>query len=247
MKTKRSPRKPPTDADLDQALRDLQDWTKRASIKAEIPKAEELDDVTGDLARQFAGLLRSHEASGIMQQIEPLLSILRRAKSIAGMEAASLVQSITAVFSQAVLDARSVSADAKRHRESLSNFADREMEEIKTAINAAREEIAAVVKDFKQRADDLESARCAARSIKTVLGEMRGHAKELRKVILRQIEKREYEAACENLKALFAFYDVNLSRRFDAPGEVMFGSNLVIDADDNIILNGVKLGVHGQI
>lgn len=232
---------PPTQASLDEALQNMRQFVAEIDGEGFVPPRDTMDGVTLEMSRLLAKVLREDIAADLTTQIQEQLSLIRRAKAVADDEAARLLSLIKATFEQASQDAKAVSAAATLGKSQISKLARSEMLTLKQEMEQARATIAQCVADFENHIRNLDNERKQYRSIPTVLGEMRGHAETLRRVILRGLESGEHKVAHEGIKALFAFYDVNLARRFDAPGEVIYGKNLTITPDDEIILNGKKL------
>jgi len=222
---------------LDQALEHINSWCRSNGLSA-VRSPENLENVTAILGEQFAALLRQSDVEKMTEQIPQMLSTISRAKSVSEDEVGMLLSRISEVFDTAVQEARKTIAEAKRARESIQQLEETKKLEILEEIKRARQTACKAAEDFTCHVKAMQAAEKTARSIQTVLGVMRGHAASMRQTILKNIEDRNHKAAADNIKALFAFYDVDLSRRFDDPGEIIFGQNLQINPDDTIMLNG---------
>jgi len=222
---------------LNQALEDLNAWCQSSGLAA-VRSPEKLESVTAILGEQFADLLRQPDIEKMTEQIPSLLSSIRRARAVSEDEVALLLSRITEVFDAAITEARKTMQEARRARESIQQFEEKKKREILEEVQRARHVASKAAEDFTGHVESMKAAEKTAKSIQTVLGAMRGHAANMRQAILQNIEDGNHEAAASNIKALFAFYDVDLKRRFDEPGEVIFGRNLQIAADDTITLNG---------
>jgi RNA polymerase-binding transcription factor DksA len=222
---------------LNQALEDLNVWCQSSGLAA-VRAPEKLESVTAILGEQFADLLRQPDIERMTEQIPTLLSSIRRARAVSEDEVALLLCRITEVFDAAIAEARKTIKEARRARESIQQFEEKKKREILEEVQRARHVASKAAEDFTGHVDSMRAAEKTAKSIQTVLGAMRGHAANMRQAILQNIEDGNYESAASNIKALFAFYDVDLKRRFDEPGEIIFGRNLQIAADDTITLNG---------
>jgi len=222
---------------LDQALENLNAWCQSSGLAA-VRSNEKLENVTAILGEQFAALLRQPDIEKMTEQMPSLLSSIRRARIVSEDEVALLLSRIDEVFNAAIAEARKTIAEAKRARDSIQQFEEKKKKEIIEEVQRARHVACRAAEDFTGHVEAMKSAERTAKSIQTVLGAMRGHAANMRQAILKNIEDGNHEAAASNIKALFAFYDVDLKRRFDEPGEIIFGRNLQISADDTITLNG---------
>ena len=222
---------------LDQALENLNAWCQSSGLAA-VRSNEKLENVTAILGEQFAALLRQPDIEKMTEQMPSLLSSIRRARIVSEDEVALLLSRIAEVFNAAIAEARKTIAEAKRARDSIQQFEEKKKKEIIEEVQRARHVACRAAEDFTGHVEAMKSAERTAKSIQTVLGAMRGHAANMRQAILKNIEDGNHEAAASNIKALFAFYDVDLKRRFDEPGEIIFGRNLQISADDTITLNG---------
>jgi len=222
---------------LDQALENLNAWCQSSGLAA-VRSNEKLENVTAVLGEQFAALLRQPDIEKMTEQMPSLLSSIRRARIVSEDEVALLLSRIDEVFNAAIAEARKTIAEAKRARDSIQQFEEKKKKEIIEEVQRARHVACRAAEDFTGHVEAMKSAERTAKSIQTVLGAMRGHAANMRQAILKNIEDGNHEAAASNIKALFAFYDVDLKRRFDEPGEIIFGRNLQISADDTITLNG---------
>lgn len=222
---------------LDQALENLNAWCQSSGLAA-VRSNEKLENVTAILGEQFAALLRQPDIEKMTEQMPSLLSSIRRARIVSEDEVALLLSRIAEVFDAAIAEARKTIAEAKRARDSIQQFEEKKKKEIIEEVQRARHVACKAAEDFAGHVEAMKSAERTAKSIQTVLGAMRGHAANMRQAILKNIEDGNHEAAASNIKALFAFYDVDLKRRFDEPGEIIFGRNLQISADDTITLNG---------
>ena len=222
---------------LDQALENLNAWCQSSGLAA-VRSNEKLENVTAILGEQFAALLRQPDIEKMTEQMPSLLSSIRRARIVSEDEVALLLSRIAEVFDAAIAEARKTIAEAKRARDSIQQFEEKKKKEIIEEVQRARHVACRAAEDFTGHVEAMKSAERTAKSIQTVLGAMRDHAANMRQAILKNIEDGNHEAAASNIKALFAFYDVDLKRRFDEPGEIIFGRNLQISADDTITLNG---------
>ena len=222
---------------LDQALENLNAWCQSSGLAA-VRSNEKLENVTAVLGEQFAALLRQPDIEKMTEQMPSLLSSIRRARIVSEDEVALLLSRIAEVFNAAIAEARKTIAEAKRARDSIQQFEEKKKKEIIEEVQRARHVACRAAEDFTGHVEAMKSAERTAKSIQTVLGAMRDHAANMRQAILKNIEDGNHEAAASNIKALFAFYDVDLKRRFDEPGEIIFGRNLQISADDTITLNG---------
>ena len=222
---------------LDQALENLNAWCQSSGLAA-VRSNEKLENVTAILGEQFAALLRQPDIEKMTEQMPSLLSSIRRARIVSEDEVALLLSRIDEVFDAAIAEARKTIAEAKRARDSIQQFEEKKKKEIIEEVQRARHVACRAAEDFTGHVEAMKSAERTAKSIQTVLGAMRDHAANMRQAILKNIEDGNHEAAASNIKALFAFYDVDLKRRFDEPGEIIFGRNLQISADDTITLNG---------
>ncbi len=222
---------------LDQALENLNAWCQSSGLAA-VRSNEKLENVTAILGEQFAALLRQPDIEKMTEQMPSLLSSIRRARIVSEDEVALLLSRIDEVFNAAIAEARKTIAEAKRARDSIQQFEEKKKKEIIEEVQRARHVACRAAEDFTGHVEAMKSAERTAKSIQTVLGAMRDHAANMRQAILKNIEDGNHEAAASNIKALFAFYDVDLKRRFDEPGEIIFGRNLQISADDTITLNG---------
>lgn len=222
---------------LDQALENLNAWCQSSGLAA-VRSNEKLENVTAVLGEQFAALLRQPDIEKMTEQMPSLLSSIRRARIVSEDEVALLLSRIDEVFNAAIAEARKTIAEAKRARDSIQQFEEKKKKEIIEEVQRARHVACRAAEDFTGHVEAMKSAERTAKSIQTVLGAMRDHAANMRQAILKNIEDGNHEAAASNIKALFAFYDVDLKRRFDEPGEIIFGRNLQISADDTITLNG---------
>ena len=222
---------------LDQALENLNAWCQSSGLAA-VRSNEKLENVTAVLGEQFAALLRQPDIEKMTEQMPSLLSSIRRARIVSEDEVALLLSRIDEVFDAAIAEARKTIAEAKRARDSIQQFEEKKKKEIIEEVQRARHVACRAAEDFTGHVEAMKSAERTAKSIQTVLGAMRDHAANMRQAILKNIEDGNHEAAASNIKALFAFYDVDLKRRFDEPGEIIFGRNLQISADDTITLNG---------
>ena len=222
---------------LDQALENLNAWCQSSGLAA-VRSNEKLENVTAILGEQFAALLRQPDIEKMTEQMPSLLSSIRRARIVSEDEVALLLSRIAEVFNAAIAEARKTIAEAKRARDSIQQFEEKKKKEIIEEVQRARHVACRAAEDFTGHVEAMKSAERTAKSIQTVLGAMRDHAANMRQAILKNIEDGNHEAAASNIKALFAFYDVDLKRRFDEPGEIIFGRNLQISADDTITLNG---------
>jgi hypothetical protein len=222
---------------LDQALENLNAWCQSSGLAA-VRSTEKLENVTAILGEQFAALLRQPDIDKMTEQMPSLLSSIRRARAVSEDEVALLLSRIAEVFDAAIAEARKTMIEAKRARDSIHQFEEKKKKEIIEEVQRARHVACKAAEDFTGHVEAMKSAEKTAKSIQTVLGAMRGHAANMRQAILKNIEDGNHEAAASNIKALFAFYDVDLKRRFEEPGEIIFGRNLQISADDTITLNG---------
>jgi len=222
---------------LEQSLKDINAWCHSSGL-ATVKSPEKLDKVTAILGEQFADLLRQADIEKMTEQIPSLLSAIQRAKAVSEDEVALLLARISKVFDSAIAEARETITEARRARDSIQQFEEEKKEEILQAVRQARAVALKASEDFSTHVEAMKSAKAAAKRIRTVLGTMREHAVKMRQAILENIEDGNHEAAAYNIKSLFAFYDVDLSRRFNEPGEIIFGRNLHIAADDTITLNG---------
>ena len=222
---------------LNQALKDLNAWCQSSGL-APVRAPEKLESVTAILGEQFADLLRQPDIEKMTEQIPSLLSSIRRARTVSEDAVALLITRITEVFDVAITEARKTMEEARRARESIQQFEENKKKEILEEVQRARRVAGKAAEDLMAHVESMKLAEKTAKSNQTVLGAMRGHAATMRQAILKNIEDGNHEAAASNIKALFAFYDVDLKRRFDEPGEIIFGNNLQIAADDTITING---------
>lgn len=222
---------------LSQALEDLNAWCQSGGL-ASVRSKENLQDVTAILGEQFAVLLRQPDIEKMTEQIPALLSAITQAKAVSEDEVALLLSRIAEVFDAAIAEAKKTIAEARRARDSIEKFESKKKKEIIEEIQRARHVACKAAEDFTSHVEAMKAAEKTAKSIQTALGAMRGHAANMRQAILKNIEDGNHEAAASNIKSLFAFYDVDMKRRFDEPGEIIFGRNLQIAADDTITFNG---------
>jgi hypothetical protein len=198
---------------LGQALNDIKEWTAGLRFPAIEPPAE-VEDIGVVLGQQFATLLRQPAVERLMEEVPPLLSNIRRARQVSEEEAAKLLSMIKLVFSEALESARKVIDESGKAKKTIQEFEQAKSKEIETMMAEARREIERVVNDFTKHVETLRSATETARGIETTLGTMRAHATSIRATILKNMEEQQYEAANENIKAMFALYDVDLRPRF---------------------------------